>query len=146
MAGLLILNGPNLNLLGTRERAIYGDQTLADIERQCRDCGARLGLAVQCRQENSEGALIEAVHQTDADAIIINPAAYTHSSIALRDALLARGLPVYEVHLSNPQRREEFRHGSYITGIARGMVCGLGARGYAVAMEAAAEHLQRSQG
>ena len=143
MASLLILNGPNLNLLGTREPAVYGSTTLADIEAVCRAAAARAGLTVECVQSTHEGALIEAIHAAaDRHAgIVLNAGAYTHTSIALRDAIAAVGLPVAEVHLSNIHRREPFRHVSHIAPVAVGMIAGFGATGYRLAIEALAERI-----
>jgi len=138
---VLIINGPNLNLLGTRQPEIYGSRTLADLETACREHGAKLGLAVECMQSNHEGAIIEAIHAARgrSDAIIINAGGYTHSSVAIRDSLSGVALPVYEVHLSNIHAREEFRHHSYISGIAKALIAGLGIRGYLAALDAIAE-------
>lgn len=134
-----VLNGPNLNLLGTREPDIYGRETLADIERRCRERGKSLGLKVEFRQTNSEPELIGWVQEASAkaSALVINAAAYTHTSIALHDALKAAGLPVIEVHLSNIHKRETFRHTSYVSPAATGVICGLGSHGYELALEAA---------
>lgn len=131
-----LLNGPNLNLLGTREPEKYGRRTLTDIEEACRRHGAALGLTVLCRQTNHEGVLIDWIHQarTEAAGIIINPGAYSHTSIALMDALLAVRIPVVEVHLTNIHRREAFRHHSYVSLAATGVICGLGADGYLAAL------------
>ncbi len=144
---VLILNGPNLNMLGIRQPEIYGAVTLADIEANCESCGQDLGLAVECRQSNSEGELvgwIQAARNT-AQAVIINPGAYSHTSVAILDALLAVDLPVVEVHLSNIYRREEFRHHSYVSKAAQGVICGFGPRGYIMALEALADQLVESQ-
>ncbi len=134
---VLVLNGPNLNLLGTREPSIYGSGTLADVERLCHDTAGPLGLTVDFRQSNSEGALIDAVHEARADmgAIVINPAGYSHTSIALMDALAACDLPVVEVHLSNIHQREEFRHLSYVSKVAGAVIAGCGPQGYALALQ-----------
>jgi 3-dehydroquinate dehydratase II len=137
---VLVLNGPNLNLLGVREPGVYGHETLADIERACAARATALGLAVSFRQSNSEGVLIDWVQQARGRqaGIVINAGGLTHSSIALMDALAATELPVVEVHLSNIHRREEFRHFSYISRIARGVIVGLGGHGYELALEALA--------
>lgn len=135
---VLILNGPNLNLLGTREPEVYGTTTLADIELLCFAAAKKLGLAVDFRQTNHEGTLIDWVQAANAkfDGIIINAGGYTHTSVALMDALLACGLPVYEVHLSNIFRRDAFRHHSYVSLAAIGVICGVGATGYTLALQA----------
>ena len=140
MASILVLNGPNLNLLGTREPGHYGRVTLADIERRltvmARDAGHELAFV----QSNAESVLIETIHQAGRDGvrfILINPAAFTHTSVALRDALLAVAIPFIEVHLSNVHAREPFRAHSYFSDIAVGVICGLGAEGYALALSAA---------
>lgn len=138
---ILILNGPNLNMLGKREPSIYGATTLADLEDDCREAGKRFGLAVDCRQSNSEGQLIDWCHQARDThrGIIINAGGLTHTSVALRDALSVAELPIIEVHISNIHAREEFRHNSMIAPIAVGMICGLGTTGYRLALEAMAE-------
>ena len=135
-----VLNGPNLNMLGVREPEIYGAGTLDDIERLCREQGDRLGLAVAFRQTNREDALIEWVQQARGRcaALIINPAALTHSSVALADALAALDAPVLELHLSNIFAREPFRHHSYVSPLAHGLICGFGSDGYILALHAAA--------
>ena len=137
---LFVLNGPNLNLLGVREPEIYGRQTLADIEALCREAGSRLGLEIEFRQSNHEGQLIDWIHEARevAAAIIINPAGYTNTSIAILDALKMFDGPIIEVHLSNIHRRESFRHHSYVSLAATGVICGLGAAGYRAAIEAIA--------
>lgn len=144
---VLILNGPNLNMLGTRQPEVYGTTTLADIETACKTRAKDLGLAVTCRQSNSEGELVGWIQaaRTEAQAVIINPGAYSHTSVAILDALLAAGLPVVEVHLSNIHQREEFRHHSYVSKAAQGVICGFGARGYIMALEALAAQLIESQ-
>jgi 3-dehydroquinate dehydratase-2 len=140
---VLVVNGPNLNLLGTREPGIYGHTTLADIEARVKALGAELGLEIECIQSNSEGALVDAVQSAAgrAAAIIINPAAYTHTSIALRDALAAVGLPAVEVHLSNVHAREEFRHTSLTAPSCRAVIAGFGAEGYLLALRGIATQL-----
>lgn len=141
---VLVLNGPNLNLLGQREPDIYGTGTLDDIARACADRAKALGLAVDFRQSNHEGALIDAIHEAvgRARAIILNAGALTHTSVALMDALTAVGLPVVEVHLSNVFRREPFRHHSYISPVAAGVICGFGAFGYLMALDALERHIK----
>ncbi len=135
---ILVLNGPNLNLLGTREPDVYGAVSLADIERDCAAAGKRLGLAVDFRQTNHEGILVDWIQQAmgAARGIVINPGAYTHTSVALHDAIRAVGLPVIEVHISNIFARESFRHHSYVSPVAVGTICGLGPQGYVLALEA----------
>lgn len=135
---VLILNGPNLNLLGAREPGLYGSSTLKDIERTCQPTAQALGISCTWLQSNIEGDLIEWIQQAPKThkGIIINAGAYTHTSVAIRDALLAVSLPVIEVHISNIFKREEFRHHSYISDIATGMICGLGTKGYSLAIEA----------
>jgi 3-dehydroquinate dehydratase-2 len=136
---ILVLNGPNLNLLGERQPGIYGTQTLAEIEEACRSRAADLGFKVEFRQSNSEGELVGWIQEARNGfaALIINAGAYTHTSVALLDALLACGLPVIEVHLSNIYKRDSFRRESYISKAAQGMICGFGGRGYRMALEAA---------
>lgn len=134
---ILLLNGPNLNLLGTREPHIYGADTLADVERCFVDEAAALGWKAECFQSNHEGALIDRIHAARLDgtkAIVINPGGLTHTSVALRDALSGVALPVVEVHISNVHKREEFRHHSFISGIADGVIAGLGVQGYGAAL------------
>ena len=140
---LLVLNGPNLNLLGTRQPEIYGATTLADVEALCRSTGARLAIDIDFRQSNHEGMLVDWIHEARERhaGILINAGAYTHTSIALMDAIASVELPVAEVHLSNIHRREEFRHLSYISKVALGMICGFGAHGYVLAIEALNAHL-----
>ncbi|HSM19694.1 MAG TPA: type II 3-dehydroquinate dehydratase [Hyphomicrobiales bacterium] len=135
---VFVLNGPNLNLLGARETAIYGRTTLADIEQLCRDKAASLGLSVAFRQTNHEGELVDWIHEAGRAAcgIVLNAGAYTHTSVALHDALKAVDAPVVEVHLSNIFAREPFRHHSYVSPLARGIICGFGPKGYELALEA----------
>lgn len=138
MAGIVVLHGPNLNLLGEREPGVYGADTLAAIDARLRQSAERAGVALHCVQSNSEAELIGAVHtarERGADFVIINPAAYTHTSIALRDALAATQLPFIEVHLSNIHAREAFRRRSYFSDLATGVICGLGAQGYDFALQ-----------
>jgi len=140
---ILVLHGPNLNLLGTREPEVYGTQTLADIDVRLASLGKELGATVECWQSNHEGALVERIQQARQDGtefIVINAAAYTHTSVALRDALAAVALPFVEVHLSNLYKREPFRHHSYLADLAVGQVCGLGVDGYEAALRYAARH------
>lgn len=143
MPSVLVLNGPNLNLLGQRQPEVYGTTTLADIETACGDHGRALGLDVVCLQSNHEGALIDAVHAAKGvhGALIINAGAYTHTSIALMDAVASVGLPTVEVHLSNIHAREPFRHVSYLSKVAIGQICGFGAQGYLMALDACAARL-----
>ena len=142
-ASVLVLNGPNLNLLGTREPDIYGSDTLDSIEAACRKRAGGLGLSVEFRQTNNAGELVDWVQEAAGShqALIVNSGAYTHTSVALLDALLAAGLPVIEVHLSNIHRREEFRQHSYVSKAADGIICGLGGLGYELALEALARRL-----
>jgi 3-dehydroquinate dehydratase-2 len=134
---VLVLHGPNLNLLGTREPAVYGSATLPDIEHELTQIATAAGGRLQSFQSNHEGALIDRVHAARADGtdfILINPAGLTHTSVALRDALAGVAIPFVEVHLSNIHRREPFRHHSYFSDLAEGVICGLGAQGYALAL------------
>jgi 3-dehydroquinate dehydratase-2 len=145
MTAILLLNGPNLNLLGTREPETYGRFTLADIEQQAVSYAQTLGYALSGFQTNAEHALIERIHAATHDGtrfIIINPGAWTHTSIALRDALLGVSIPFIEVHISNVHAREAFRQHSYLSDIARGVITGLGAQGYEFAIAAAAQFLR----
>ncbi|MCW2307412.1 type II 3-dehydroquinate dehydratase [Rhodobium gokarnense] len=137
---IYILNGPNLNRLGTREPQIYGSATLADIEADCVRRGAALGLDIDFRQSNHEGMLVDWIHEAGdaAKGLIINPGAYSHTSIALHDAIQSVSLPVIEVHISNIFARESFRHHSYVSPVARGVICGMGTQGYGLALEALA--------
>ncbi len=137
---IYVLNGPNLNLLGTREPAIYGSATLADIEAACVKRAQALGQSVVFRQSNIEGELVNWLHEAKdkAAAVVLNAGAYTHTSIALHDAIKAIGIPVIETHLSNPAAREDFRHVSFIASAAKGVIAGFGAQSYLLAIEAAA--------
>ncbi|MFA7585900.1 MAG: type II 3-dehydroquinate dehydratase [Novosphingobium sp.] len=142
-AGLVyVLNGPNLNLLGTREPGIYGSDTLDDIAGMLQDRAVQLGLEVDVRQSNHEGHLVDWLHEAQSEgaaAVLLNAGAYTHTSVALHDAIKAISTPVIEVHLSNPHTREAFRHHSYVGMAAKGTVAGFGARSYLLALEAVAE-------
>lgn len=136
-----VIHGPNLNLLGSREPTHYGVQTLADINEELVVLGDKLGVRITSFQSNHEGELVEKIQHTEADGIIINPAAYTHTSIAIRDALLAIKLPFIEVHLSNVHRREEFRHTSMLVDVATGVIAGFGTQSYALALRGLHHHL-----
>jgi len=141
---VLVLHGPNLNLLGTREPSIYGRETLAEIDARLQRAGRRKGVEVRCYQANSEGALVDRIQAARTEAvrfIVANPAAYTHTSVALRDAMAAVAIPFIEVHLSNIHARETFRRHSYFSDIALGTICGLGSRGYDVALSVALERI-----
>lgn len=145
MATITVLNGPNLNLLGIREPAHYGNQTLADIEATVKNKAEKLGHSLNFHQSNAEYEIIETIHQAfqnQIDFIIINPAAFTHTSVAIRDALLATRIPFIEVHLSNIHTREDFRSHSYFSDIAVGVICGLGASGYELALQGAHQILE----
>ena len=144
MTSILILNGPNLNLLGTRQPEVYGKTTLADVEALCREKAKSLGFDVAFKQSNHEGALIDLIHAAKGKhaGIVLNAGAYTHTSIALMDAIASVELPVVEVHLSNIHAREEFRHRSYIAPVALGQICGFGAQGYLMALDALKAHLK----
>jgi 3-dehydroquinate dehydratase-2 len=141
---VLVLNGPNLNLLGTREPGTYGSETLKDVEALCKTAAVQLDLTVDFRQSNHEGELVTWIQDArkTADAIVINPAAYSHTSVAIHDALRAVGLPVAEVHLTNIHQREAFRHHSYVSSVAFGVICGFGSLGYKLALEALAQKLK----
>lgn len=146
MATILVLHGPNLNLLGTREPEIYGSETLEDINNRLKELAATHGHHLLALQSNAEYELIDRIHearQEDVDYIVINPAAFTHTSVALRDALLAVDIPFIEVHLSNVHAREAFRHHSYFSDVATGVICGLGSQGYEFAVLAALKKLTR---
>ncbi len=138
-----VLNGPNLNMLGTRQPAVYGAATLDDVEQVCAATAEQVGIAIDFRQTNGEGEIVSWVQECRGRArgIVINPGAYSHTSVALLDALLATELPTVEVHLTNIHRREEFRRTSYVSRAATGVICGLGVRGYALALTAMADML-----
>ncbi len=144
MASILLINGPNLNLLGTREPELYGATTLADIENQLRARAGELGHGFDCMQSNAEADLVDRVQQAagHTDFILLNPGAFTHTSVALRDALLGVAIPFIEIHISNIHAREEFRRQSYFSDIAAGVIAGLGPQGYLLAMQAADHLLQ----
>ncbi len=144
---IFVLNGPNLNLLGVREPSIYGAETLADIERRTRARAQGLGLTIDFRQSNREGELVDWIQEARgaASGIIINAGAYTHTSVAILDALTAAEKPVVELHLSNVFRRESFRHHSYVSPAAQGVICGFGPKGYELAVEAMADILARTK-
>lgn len=140
MTQILLLNGPNLNLLGTREPQLYGHETLADVEARAKQIGGERGALVECFQSNHEGALIDRIQAARADGtgwIVINPGGLTHTSVALRDALASVAIPFIEVHVSNVYEREAFRHYSFLSGIAAGVIVGFGVAGYAMAVNAA---------
>lgn len=143
MTSLLILNGPNLNLLGTRQPEVYGNTTLAEVEALCAAKATACGCDVTCLQSNHEGALVDAVQDARGhhDGIILNAGAYTHTSVALMDAISSIKVPVIELHLSNIHAREEFRHKSFIAPVAIGQICGFGPTGYALAIEAMISYL-----
>lgn len=151
MKKVLVLNGPNLNLLGTREPAVYGADTLPDVERLCRAEGEKLGVEVDCRQSNHEGHLIDWIHEAGREiaagnmiGVVFNPGAFTHTSVALHDAIKGANATVIELHISNVHAREEFRHHSYISPAARGIVVGFGVLGYALAIGALVRLAQKS--
>lgn len=145
---ILVLHGPNLNLLGTREPEVYGSMTLDDINNKLAELGKELGTEIRCLQSNHEGALIDALHEARASAngVLFNPGGYTHTSIALRDAISAIQIPVIEVHLSNVYAREEFRHVSYISAVCKGKVTGFGWRSYELGLRGLADLLREAQG
>lgn len=145
MSSVLILNGPNLNLLGTRQPEVYGRTTLQDIEKTCAARCKTLGLGMEFAQSNHEGALVDHIHAAKGthDGIILNAGAYTHTSIALMDAIASVDLPAIELHLSNVHAREDFRHTSYIARVALGLICGFGAHGYTLAIDAMHSHLEQ---
>ncbi len=149
MARLLVLHGPNLNLLGTREPEIYGTDTLADINARLEALANARGHELECLQSNAEHELVEAVQNAGVQGvafIVVNPGAFTHSSIALRDALLGVDIPFIEVHLSNVHAREEFRQHSFLSDVAKGVITGLGAQGYEFALTAAMDHVVQHKG
>lgn len=142
MKTVFVLNGPNLNLLGTREPAVYGAQTLPDVEQICADACARHGFALRFHQSNHEGALVDWIHEAGRlhvsgalAGVVMNAGAYTHTSIALHDAIKGTGVPLIELHISNVHAREDFRHHSYMAAAARGVICGLGVHGYRLAID-----------
>src|ERR1700719_3970910 len=137
---IYVLNGPNLNLLGTREPEKYGHATLADVERLCRETAKRFGLAVEFRQSNHEGAIVDWIQEaarTKSAGVVLNPAGYTTTSVAILDAILAAQIPVIEVHITNIHARESFRHDSYISRVARAVICGFGVEGYRLPLSGA---------
>jgi 3-dehydroquinate dehydratase-2 len=144
---VLVLNGPNLNMLGLREPAIYGRETLADVEQLCKSEGARLGLSVDCRQSNFEGELVGWIQKARGKAagIVLNAGGYSHTSVAIPDALAAAEVPTVEVHLSNIYKREAFRHHSTISRVAVGVICGLGPQGYVLALQAIARLAKKAK-
>lgn len=142
---IYVLNGPNLNMLGKREPEIYGRETLDDVAGKCTDLANQLGLAIEFRQSNHEGELVDWIQQagTEAAGVVINPAGYSHTSIAIYDAILAVEIPVIEVHLSNIYAREDFRHRSMVSHVATGAICGLGSQGYLLALRAIANLINK---
>lgn len=151
MASILVLNGPNLNLLGQREPAQYGYTTLKDVENMCIETGKRLGYEVKCLQSNHEGVLIDAIHEAGRGVkdgsvlgVVMNPGAYTHTSIALFDAIKGAEVPLIEIHISNVHAREAFRHHSYVSAVAAGIVVGFGVHGYVLALEGLVQKFGKS--
>lgn len=151
MPTILVLNGPNLNLLGLREPGVYGSATLADVEQLCRDTAGPLGCEIDFRQSNHEGVLVDAIHEAGRGVkdgsvlgVVLNPGAYTHTSIALHDAIKGAEVPVIETHISNVHARESFRHHSFISPAAAGIVVGFGIQGYAIAIEGLVRKLGRA--
>jgi 3-dehydroquinate dehydratase II len=147
MTAILVLHGPNLNLLGMREPGVYGSLTMAEINKKLLDLGNELGIEVRFKQSNHEGALIDALHEARgwANGVVFNPGGYTHTSVALRDAIVAVGLPVIETHISNVYAREEFRHKSLISPVCKGKISGLGWRSYSMALRTLAEMLAEEE-
>lgn len=145
MTSLLILNGPNLNLLGTRQPEVYGATTLAEIEAMCAEHAALRGISLNFAQSNHEGVLIDAIHEAgdSQNGLVLNAGAYTHTSIALMDALQSVGIPTVELHLSNIHAREAFRHQSFLSTVVIGLICGFGAKGYLLAIDALLDHLDK---
>ena len=145
--GVLVLNGPNLNLLGTREPTVYGSVSYDQLCARLRELGAQLNVQVTCQQSNHEGALIDALHEARswASGVLINPGAYGHTSVALRDALLAISIPTVEVHLTNIAAREPFRHHSYLSAVCVGIINGFGVYGYELALMALARHISNAE-
>lgn len=143
---ILIINGPNLNMLGTRQPEVYGSQTLGDVEALCIETAAAHGAGATCFQSNHEGAIVDTIQAAKGKhhAIVINPGAYSHTSVAIRDAFASVELPVWEVHISNIHARESFRHHSFVSAIAKGVICGFGIDGYRFAVEAAIEALNNA--
>lgn len=149
MATIHVLNGPNLNLLGTREPEIYGHATLEDVEKLCREAGKKHGLGIEFRQSNHEGQLVDWIQEArrqGATGIVINPAAYTHTSIAILDALLMGKVPTIEVHISNIHARDEFRRHSYVSRAAKAVICGFGVQGYVLAIDGIAAMIDKVKG
>jgi len=142
MAKLLLLNGPNLNLLGAREPDVYGSTTLADVESTLTQQATDLGHRLEALQSNAESELVDRIQNSDADFILFNPGAFTHTSVAIRDAILAVGIPFIEIHISNVHAREEFRQRSYFSDIATGTIVGLGTQGYELALSGADRYLR----
>ena len=144
MTSLLVLNGPNLNLLGQRQPEVYGRTSLADIDDMCHAHGEKIGVKIECLQSNHEGALIDAIHAAKGKhaGILLNAGAYTHTSIALMDAIASVEIPTIELHLSNVHAREEFRHTSYIANYALGVICGFGSHGYILGIDALKKHVE----
>ncbi len=148
MIRILVLHGPNLNMLGVREQEMYGDQTLQSINAQLMELAQAEGVTLEAKHSNSEGELVSWIQEARGrfDAIVINPAAYTHTSVALRDAILSVTLPTVEVHLSNIHQREEFRQRSYLAGVAIGQISGFGALSYELGVRAAIDHVRKARG